>query len=256
VKPQDRTRAIGHSRLPGGQKLVLLAISDHMGTADNCFPGIPAICAWASMSEKQVKAHVKALDLAGVLRRKFRPGTLPPIYSIDWEVMAAAEAPEHNRGGRRVKRTGAKTAPVPTGAKTALQGKDCPSTGAKTAPPTGAKTALRSDQGSDQEATSRTTPPTPPTPPRGGAPVQPVENDFGLPPEVRSSLRDMVETTMREAPETEASMLDPPLVIIERAQQRLRKVHPGVTLRKRSIRAAIAHYASQCNVIRLCEVAV
>ena len=151
MKPQDRTRAIGRSKLPTGQKAVLWAIADRMGFNDTSFPGIPDICAFASLSPKQAKRHIKALDDLGVLSRKFRPGTLPPIYSIEWAALGSVVAAEHRRGGVRSR---AKTAPLPTGAKTALQGKDCPSTRAKTAPRTGAKTALRSDQGSDQEATT------------------------------------------------------------------------------------------------------
>ena len=151
MKPQDRTRAIGRSKLPTGQKAVLWAIADRMGVNDTSFPGIPDICAFASLSPKQAKRHIKALDDLGVLSRKFRPGTLPPIYSIEWAALGSVVAAEHRRGGVRSR---AKTAPLPTGAKTALQGKDCPSTRAKTAPRTGAKTALRSDQGSDQEATT------------------------------------------------------------------------------------------------------
>ena len=133
MKPQDRTRAILNSVLPSMQRLILIAICDHMGTNDTAFPGLPTVARLAGMSERRTKGHIKAMSDAGILVRRHRPGPQPPIYTVRWEAL-----------------TGDETSP---GTKR-HQGRSVPPTRDGASPLTGDGASLRSDQGSDQEATT------------------------------------------------------------------------------------------------------
>ena len=89
MKPQHRTRAILKSGLEASQKIILVAISDHMedteeGPDRNARPSVDLLCAETGLSERTLQGHIQTLIKAGILSRHQIPGHRTPHYLIDW----------------------------------------------------------------------------------------------------------------------------------------------------------------------------
>jgi len=70
------------SRLPTGQKMVLLALCDNSNDQGECFPSVSMLTEKCSMSERSVFNHISDLEKIGAISRKLRAGR-STIYTLD-----------------------------------------------------------------------------------------------------------------------------------------------------------------------------
>ena len=92
MKPQHRTRRILQSGLDPSQRLILVAIADHMedtaeGEDRNSRPSVALLCEETGLGERAVQNHLKALLETGVLSRHTYSSQHPPYYLIHWARM-------------------------------------------------------------------------------------------------------------------------------------------------------------------------
>lgn len=132
MKPQDRTRKILRSHLPTAQRMILVALADHMDKADKCFLAVETMERETGLHDRAIRAHLGDLLRAGILVR-WDGGKRAPYYRIAWAVIEGVAPAVSKRGGRRTpaKIAGHDAAPplqrLPKSpAKIATQGgKDC-----------------------------------------------------------------------------------------------------------------------------------
>ena len=230
--PQERIKAVLAADVDSSTKLLLMTLSSYL-TDDPwawCWPSPSTIATATGLSLRKVKSTMAAAHAAGWVEREYR-GKRSKSTRIMWFSLPQRCTPCTVESDK-----GASPAPLPPppvdpkGAPPAPQGcTTCTPKGAPRAP--------------DPTRDPTSDPQPPPTPPAGGSPGPELEPDFGLSPEVRDTLRWMVGITARDSPDV--SMLDPPGAVVENAQVALRRQHPGASLRKRAIRAAIVHFAAQ-----------
>ena len=125
MKPQDRTRRILKSTLEPSQKLLLVAIADHMedtteGEDRNSRPSVALLCQETGLGERAVQGHLKALEGSGALVRHQLPGHRTPHYQIRWDRLPAQQSlpPQNLRPAESAPRricapTPAESAPLP-----------------------------------------------------------------------------------------------------------------------------------------------
>lgn len=86
----QRTRQILRSDLAPSQKLLLIAISDHLRDGqDYCWPALPTLAALTGASQKTVKRQRATLEALGVLYVERKAGQVNR-YRIDWGELKTA----------------------------------------------------------------------------------------------------------------------------------------------------------------------
>lgn len=101
MKPQERTRRILKSSLEPSQRLILIAIADHMedtaeGPDRNSRPSVALLSEETGLSERAVQGHIKALEQAGILSRHRLSAKQAPHCVIHWSALPVS-APPQNR---------------------------------------------------------------------------------------------------------------------------------------------------------------
>lgn len=230
--PQDRIKAILGAEVDSSTKLLLMALSSYLTDDPGawCWPAPATIATETGLSLRKVKSTLATAHAAGWIEREYR-GKRSKSTRIAW-----ASLPQRCTTCTVENDKGAGAAPLPL-----------PAADPKGAPPAPQRCTTCTPKGAPRAPDPTREPPrdptTPPAPPAGGSSPPEAEPDFGLSPEVRDTLRWMVGVTADQEPDV--SMLDPPGAVVENAQAALRKRHPGASIRKRALRAAIVHFASQ-----------
>lgn len=104
------------TRLPTGQKMVLLALADNANDMGECYPSIATLAAKCSMSERAVQGHLRGLEEAGIVERDMRTGR-STLYTINPRKFctSAESAPQQNlhHTPAEIAKTPAESAPSP-----------------------------------------------------------------------------------------------------------------------------------------------
>ena len=82
----QRSRSIMSSRLPTMERFVLLAISDHLGSKQNCWPSADRLALRTGANRRTVLRALKRLEDRGVIKVTRSTGRANR-YRIDWEAV-------------------------------------------------------------------------------------------------------------------------------------------------------------------------
>lgn len=67
----EAMQAVRHADIrPSGRKFVMMALADYADEAGECFPHVSTLSSYTGQSEKTVRDHLAALELAGWIKRR------------------------------------------------------------------------------------------------------------------------------------------------------------------------------------------
>lgn len=90
------TNAVWHLKIPLSEKMVLLALANHVNDNDikkPCWPGIPLLSKECRISERQVQRNLKSLEKQSFIRREFRKD-----QSTYYHVLVTPMSPHSSKG--------------------------------------------------------------------------------------------------------------------------------------------------------------
>jgi hypothetical protein len=86
----ERSGAIMASGLKPNARLVLLAISHHLGSNETCWPGLARLVLFTGLSESTVRRTVQTLQRDGLLSVDTRPGQ-SHVYTVQWSKLPLSQ---------------------------------------------------------------------------------------------------------------------------------------------------------------------
>jgi len=90
----QRVRAILASSRTPTERLILIAIADHLGDDGRCWPSSSRIASMVGMKRETVSRNISRLTVAGVLIAERRVGT-SSVYRIAWGELSGCDAESH-----------------------------------------------------------------------------------------------------------------------------------------------------------------
>jgi hypothetical protein len=111
--------AVWALNLPANDKLVLLALADSANDEGACWPGLASLCQKTGKCRRSLQESLRALDQAGHITRKEKPGK--GMNYIVHPVAGVATGSRNCTGSKKPSKPVAKSAPKPLG--TVISGK-------------------------------------------------------------------------------------------------------------------------------------
>jgi len=88
----ERAGAIMASGLKPNARLVLLAISHHLGSNETCWPGLARLAHFTGLTDRSVRRILRELEGTGLLSVDSRPGQ-SSVYTVRWDDLPRTKCP-------------------------------------------------------------------------------------------------------------------------------------------------------------------
>ena len=86
MKYHQRARVIWQSTLAPNERFVLLAVSDHLGSNEDCWPSLTRLATMTGLNERTIRRALTSLELAGHITVTRKPGRANR-YRVIWETL-------------------------------------------------------------------------------------------------------------------------------------------------------------------------
>jgi hypothetical protein len=146
LKYHERARLIFRSAVASTERLVLLAVADHLGSSGECWPSLPRLASMTGLNERTIRRSLSNLRESGCLTVTRQPGRANR-YSVSWDALSTLDTVSprtESHPGQKVQGTPDSVSPTPDSVSTHP-----------------GQRVHRTVKRTDQEAVKRTTPPNP-----------------------------------------------------------------------------------------------